>query len=261
MFHATAMVADYDAALAPLRDLFGARVLHDNVEEDEGIGRRGGMTWIGDGSIELGEPAGPRSPVRGFVERFGGGMHSVALQVDDIDAAKQHLEAAGARIVSEPYRGMLWTHPGDADGVLLQWYSLEQDDDPRWGAPVPDGPAPVVPVQRLAFVAAEVDDPAASARRIAELACTPWWEVHGSGRATHAVSTRDSAIALMPRTGDRSRVRGVGLKVDSLDAAERALAASGVRGTRAHGWLTLDAPAVPFPVHLIDDDGAYLMHE
>src|SRR6187399_2168836 len=130
MFHATAMVADYDAALDPLARLFGCRVLHDNVVEDEGIGRRGGMTWIGDGSIEIGEPVGPRSPVRRFVESFGGGMHSVALQVDDIDAAKAHLEAHDAGIASEPYAGMLWTRPADTAGDLLEWYSLVQDDDP-----------------------------------------------------------------------------------------------------------------------------------
>ena len=67
MFHATAMVRDYEAAVAPLTRLFGARVLHDTIEEDPAIGRRGGMMWLGDGSIEVGEPAGPDSPVTRFL--------------------------------------------------------------------------------------------------------------------------------------------------------------------------------------------------
>jgi catechol 2,3-dioxygenase-like lactoylglutathione lyase family enzyme len=253
MFHATAMVADYDATLAPLAHLFGARVLHDNVVEDEGIGRRGGMTWIGDGSLEIGEPAGERSPVRAFVDRFGGGMHSVGIQVADCRVAKEHLLAHGARIASEPHDGMLWTHPGDTAGILLEWYSLAQGDDPRWGAPVPTGPAPVVAVDRLAFVTAEVDDPPAAATRVGELTCTPSWELDGWGDLAAAVSLVDCTLAFVRRREGRPRVCGLGLAVASLDDAERALAAEGVRAVaRADHVLVLDPAALPVPIALTD---------
>ena len=71
MFHATAMAASYDDVLDPLRTLFGCRVMHDNEALTPGIERRGGMTWIGDNSIEIGEPLGATPPVRRFLDRFG----------------------------------------------------------------------------------------------------------------------------------------------------------------------------------------------
>ena len=257
MFHATAMVRDYDAAMEPLGRIFGARVLHDNVVEDEGIGRRGGMTWIGDGSLEVGEPAGPHSPVQAFLDRFGGGMHSVGLQIDDAIAAKEHLASVGVRVVTEPFAGLFFTHPADTAGLLLEWNEHPQDDDPRWharppavvatGEPVPGGPAPVVPVERLAFVAAVVRDPRAAAARLAavldtEVTFEAPGEV-GAGEVGAAVSLVDCTLALTPLSGssfDRPRVSGLGLLVGDRAEAEAAFAA-------APG-----SEELPFPVHLCD---------
>lgn len=253
MFHATAMVGDYDATLEPLARLFGFRVLHDTVNTEPGIGRRGGMTWVGDGSLEIGEPAGTGSPVQRFVEDFGGGMHSVAIQVDDIDAARSHLDAHGARIANEPYHGMLWTHPKDTEGLLLEWFSLEQDDDPRWGAPPPDGPDPVVEVDRLAFVTAEVEDPSHAAARLGELMGTGFVALDGPGDIEAAVPLGDCTLALVPRTGRRARVHGMGLLVRSLDDATHALTEHGVEVDRSRqGLARVSDDAVPVPVFLCD---------
>ncbi len=246
MFHATAMVRDYEAALAPLVRLFGARVLHDNVVEDPGIGRRGGMTWLGDGSLEIGEPAGPDSPVVPFLERFGGGMHSVGLQVGDADAAKEHLASVGVRIASEPRPGLFFTHPADTAGVLLEWNANPQDDDPRWGAEIPGGPDPVVGVERLAFVGALVRDPHADAKRLAEVLDLPvTFDADGAphhGAIVAAVSLGDCSLALSPLEGSgqpRPRVISLGLLVHDLPAAEAALAGEPIA-------------SLPFPIVLTD---------
>src|SRR5262245_46262485 len=95
LWHATAMAPDYDGLLGPLQRLFGAVVMHDTQSEAPGVGRRGGMIWIGDNSIEIGAPLGPVSPVRNFVERWGGGMHSIALHVDDAKATAERLAGLG----------------------------------------------------------------------------------------------------------------------------------------------------------------------
>ena len=254
MFHATAMVADYDATLEPLARLFGFRVLHDTVNEQEGIGRRGGMTWVGDGSLEIGEPAGPSSPVEKFVAAFGGGMHSIALQVDDIDAAKKHLRAHDVRIASEPYDGMVWSHPADTAGLLLEWFALEQDDDPRWGATATSGPGPIVAVQRLAFVTAEVDEPASAAARLGAVIGTGARPIEGAGEIAAAVPLGDCTLALMPRTGPRTRVHGLGLLVDALDDATRALEMQGVSvADERDGLVRLADDALPVPVFLCDE--------
>jgi catechol 2,3-dioxygenase-like lactoylglutathione lyase family enzyme len=167
MFHATAMGPDYDAILDPLARLFGCRVLHDNEIPNPGIERRGGMTWIADNSIEIGQPLGETSVVQKFVDRFGGGMHSVAVQVDDLDAALARAERFDVRVASRIDRGLAWTSPRDTNGLLIEWFSKRQDDDPRWGAPEPPFVIePVVRPRRVAYVAAIVDDPAATAAHL-----------------------------------------------------------------------------------------------
>ena len=81
--------------------------------------------------IELLEPLGDASPVRGFLERNPvGGMHHVCYEVDDIIAARDRLRAEGARVLGdgEPRPGahdkpVLFLHPKDFCGTLIE---LEQ---------------------------------------------------------------------------------------------------------------------------------------
>ena len=91
MFHSTAMVADYDLACERLTLLAGLRVLEYSENPQPEIGRRGGMVWIGDNSIELGQPIVEGGGAARFVTRSGGGMHSVAVQVDDLEATMVHM--------------------------------------------------------------------------------------------------------------------------------------------------------------------------
>jgi methylmalonyl-CoA/ethylmalonyl-CoA epimerase len=81
--------------------------------------------------IELLEPLGADSPVRGFLERNpAGGMHHVCYEVADIRAARDKLKAEGARVLGdgEPKLGahdkpVLFLHPKDFCGTLIE---LEQ---------------------------------------------------------------------------------------------------------------------------------------
>jgi methylmalonyl-CoA epimerase len=52
--------------------------------------------------IELLEPTDPQSPVSGFLEKKGGGLHHLCFEVDDIDAATKDLEQSGFKVVSRP---------------------------------------------------------------------------------------------------------------------------------------------------------------
>ena len=52
-------------------------------------------------TIELVEPAGPRSPVRKFAEA-GGGFHHVCYEVEDLKARIAESQAAGATLVRVP---------------------------------------------------------------------------------------------------------------------------------------------------------------
>jgi methylmalonyl-CoA/ethylmalonyl-CoA epimerase len=271
MFHATAMAESYDSILDPLARLFGCRVLHDDAVATPGIERRGGMTWIADNSIEIGQPFGDTSPVHRFLERFGGGMHSIAVQVADLDEALARAEDAGVRVASRIDEGLAFTRPGDTAGLLIEWFSKRQEDDPRWGAPEPPFLSePVVRPTSMAFVGAIVDDPVSTAWHLGEVLDTEATILSADGPADTpraVVALGDCALALYPIPSsadesvhawgaayDRARCLALGLTVDDLDAAEHALAAAGVSvHHRVHdGSLVLDPAGLPFPVVLTD---------
>ncbi len=81
--------------------------------------------------IELLEPLGEASPIKGFLEKNpSGGIHHVCYEVEDIIQARDRLKAQGARILGdgEPKIGahgkpVLFLHPKDFTGTLLE---LEQ---------------------------------------------------------------------------------------------------------------------------------------
>jgi catechol 2,3-dioxygenase-like lactoylglutathione lyase family enzyme len=159
-FHTTAMVADYEVTRDALTTLVGSRVLEDHRYEDPAIGRRGGMTWIGDNSIELGEPIVPGGAVDRFVQRFGSHMSSIAVQVADIDATIDHLESLGARVASRIDDVIVFTDPATTAGVVVEWYGGESPNDPRFGTEIPPyAVEPLLDVTEMAFGGAVVDDP------------------------------------------------------------------------------------------------------
>jgi hypothetical protein len=266
LWHATAMAADYDSLLTPFQRLFGAVVMHDHVSEDPAVGRRGGMIWIGDNSIEIGAPVGERSPVRGFVEKLGGGMHSIALHVDDAAETRDRLAGHGIEPAAFVSDDIFFTRPGDTDGLLIEWSATNTDDDPRWGFPLRERVVPpVAPALQYAFVSAAVPDPPAVAERLATVFGTDVVRsTPGAGpdEIGAIVSLRDSLLVLFALPDDparwpwtrppaRPRFHAHGLVVADLDAALGALAAAGV-GTAGslEGMVLLDAASGPVPTFL-----------
>jgi catechol 2,3-dioxygenase-like lactoylglutathione lyase family enzyme len=268
LWHSTAIEASYEELLAPLQTLFGAVVMHDHVSEDPAVGRRGGMVWLGDNSIEIGSPVGPRSPVRAFVDRLGGGMHSIALRVADLAETKHRLRERGVHLVADIGEHVTFSRPSDTAGLLVEWSALRTDDDPRWGQ-LPDRPAepPVAPARRYGFVTAAVEDPVAAAHQLAALFGVDVLrgdEGAPSSPVGAMVSLRDCVLVLLalPRPGTawpwgrpptRPRFHGHGLVVDDLGAALRALARVGVRPVAEleHAVL-LDPSAVRLPTFLCE---------
>ena len=81
--------------------------------------------------IEFIQPLGEASPIAKFLERNpDGGIHHLCYEVDDIIAARDRLQAEGARVLGdgEPRLGahdkpVLFLHPKDFCGTLIE---LEQ---------------------------------------------------------------------------------------------------------------------------------------
>src|SRR4051812_49981289 len=96
-FHGSALVDNYDAALAQLGRLVGCRAIEFSDSDEPLIARRGGMTWIGDNSIELVQPTVPDGGPARMLARNGPGMFCLALQVADLVQAAawfDHLHVA-----------------------------------------------------------------------------------------------------------------------------------------------------------------------
>ena len=127
--HVAIVVPDLDAAAVVYRDTLGARVSPPQALAAHGVTVV--FVELPNTKIELLQPLGADSPVRGFLDRNpAGGMHHVCYEVDDIIAARDRLRAAGASVLGsgEPAIGahdkpVLFLHPKDFCGTLIE---LEQ---------------------------------------------------------------------------------------------------------------------------------------
>jgi hypothetical protein len=201
-FHTTAMVRDYERTRDALAWLVGSRCLEENWITDPAIGRRGGMTWIGDNSIEIGEPIVAGGAVDRFVSQFGSHMSSIAVQVEDIDATVGYLPSVGVRVASRIDDVIVFTDPRTTEGVVLEWYGGESENDPRFGTEIPDcSVAPLLDVTRMAFGGAVVRDPVGAAEHLAAILGTEvtFRDPHAPpGSPAAGVSLLDMTLALYP---------------------------------------------------------------
>jgi len=122
--HIGVAVEDLDGALPLYRDALGLELVHRETVSEQGV--EAALLDIGEGHVELLAPLGPDTPVGKFLDRQGPGLHHVAYQVPDIEAALEGLRAAGLRLIDEtPRRGIrdsriAFLHPASTGGVLTE---------------------------------------------------------------------------------------------------------------------------------------------
>ena len=113
-----------EEALKFWENALGLENVHTETVEDQKV--RVAMLPLGESRIELLEPTSEDSPISKFLEKRGGGIHHIAVEVDDIEAALAKLKSEGARLIDEKPRvgaeGCLvaFVHPSSANGVLLE---------------------------------------------------------------------------------------------------------------------------------------------
>jgi methylmalonyl-CoA/ethylmalonyl-CoA epimerase len=113
-----------DEALEFWSDALGLENVHTEIVADQKV--RVAMLPLGESRIELLEPTSDDSPISKFLAKRGGGIHHIAVEVDDIEAALGKLKARGVRLIDEKARigaeGCLvaFVHPSSSNGVLLE---------------------------------------------------------------------------------------------------------------------------------------------
>lgn len=127
--HVAIAVPDLARGTEIYRTMLGAKVSTPQAEPAHGVTVV--FVELPNTKIELLEPLGDNSPIKGFLEKNpSGGIHHVCYEVADILAARDHLKAGGARVLGDgnPKIGahgkpVLFLHPKDFLGTLVE---LEQ---------------------------------------------------------------------------------------------------------------------------------------
>jgi methylmalonyl-CoA/ethylmalonyl-CoA epimerase len=124
--HIALAVPDLEVAVARYRDSLMAQVSPSQALPEHGV--TVAFVQFGNTKVELLEPLGEKSPIASFLARNpDGGMHHICYEVSDILAARDHLKAAGARVLGDgnPKIGahgnpVLFLHPKDFFGTLIE---------------------------------------------------------------------------------------------------------------------------------------------
>jgi len=127
--HVAIAVKDLAAATAVYQNALGAQVTEPLPQPEHGVTVV--FITLPNTKIELLEPLGEGSPIAKFLEKNpDGGIHHVCYEVDDLIAARDQLQAQGARVLGDgnPKIGahgkpVLFLHPKDFCGTLTE---LEQ---------------------------------------------------------------------------------------------------------------------------------------
>lgn len=137
--HISMAVSDADAQVEFFETLLGFEATSTWIEEFEGyrgvnlkVPGRSEVGW------ELLEPQRPDSFVQRFLDSpLGPGLHHVAFEVSDVEAAAEslrenHIEAWGDPTGAGEQRREVFIHPRDGHGFLFQFTGAhEEHDDPR----------------------------------------------------------------------------------------------------------------------------------
>jgi methylmalonyl-CoA/ethylmalonyl-CoA epimerase len=124
--HVAIAVPDLEAAARTYRDVLGASVSASVDQPEHGV--RTVFVELPNTKVELLGALGTASPITAFLARNpSGGIHHVCYEVDDIEAARDRLMAAGARILGDGRprigahgRPVLFVHPKDMHGTLIE---------------------------------------------------------------------------------------------------------------------------------------------
>ena len=127
--HVGYAVPDLDEAIAFHTEVLGFRLLHREVNEEQGVAE----AMLGTGSqlpesaqVQLLAPLNENSTIAKFIGKNGPVVQQVCYRVSDIDAVCDALRAKGVRLLyPEPKRGTAgsrinFAHPKDTGGILLE---------------------------------------------------------------------------------------------------------------------------------------------
>jgi methylmalonyl-CoA epimerase len=122
--HVAIAVRDLEAAVAWYETTFGATVEHRETVDSDGVEEA--LLAVADSYVQLLTPTTETSPVAGYLEKRGEGIHHIGYRVDDCAAALQSVKDGGGRVIDEAPRPgsrgttVAFVHPKTSFGTLIE---------------------------------------------------------------------------------------------------------------------------------------------
>jgi len=111
-------------AMERLERIFGIK--HEHIEEVADQKVRTAFYPVGESTLEYLESTDPESAVGKFLEKKGPGIHHLAFEVDNVDAAVKELLDKGVQMIDKTPRNgahgnrIAFIHPKETGGVLIE---------------------------------------------------------------------------------------------------------------------------------------------
>jgi len=122
--HIGIAVSSIDEAVKLYTEVLGLKVTNIEVVAEQKV--RTAIIPVGESKIELIESTDPTGAIAKHIEKFGEGIHHLALEVDHIDTALKTLVSKGVMLIDEkPRKGVentriAFLHPKGTRRVLLE---------------------------------------------------------------------------------------------------------------------------------------------
>ena len=116
--HVVVRVKDFEAGIETWRDKFGLTL--DRTGESEALGIKQAFFNLENGGfIEVVAPINDESAVGRSIESRGEGVHTIAMEVDDLETTVKHLQDNGVQLIGVG-TPQVFIHPKSANGLLVQ---------------------------------------------------------------------------------------------------------------------------------------------
>jgi methylmalonyl-CoA/ethylmalonyl-CoA epimerase len=121
--HVALVVKSTDETMSLFSRLFGFEIGESRLEPEAGF--KSTLVTKADVTFELIEPVGPEGMIQKFVEKRGGGLHHVSIQVADLEAEMKRLKSLGVQFSSEEPAlvddtKVVFIHPRSMNGLLIE---------------------------------------------------------------------------------------------------------------------------------------------
>jgi methylmalonyl-CoA epimerase len=121
--HVGLAVKSTEETVAVLSRLFGFEIAESRDEPEAGF--KSTRISKENVALELIEPLGAQGMIQKFIEKRGGGLHHISIQVTDLAAEMKRLKDLGVQFVSEDPAEVggckvIFIHPRSTQGLLIE---------------------------------------------------------------------------------------------------------------------------------------------